>query len=435
MPKPTCFAVMGFGEKTDFQTGRKLDLDKTYHNIIKPAVEDAGYDCVRADEIQHSGVIDIPMYEQLFAADLVVADLSTSNLNAVFELGVRHALKPRSTIIIAESQFKSPFDINHILIRSYTHLGVDIGFSEVMRMREQLKAIALALKDGSATDSPVYSLLPWLRQPTREEQKAALAAVAASQAAAVDDSETYSAMWKLALDAKSQGNFEVAKFTLRKIYDAQSDSHGQAKLPRPRVIQELALATYKSGDSAAPAAAKAAYTEAAQLLQQLDPDVTNDPETLGLWCGLHKRMANLADLSPDERKTHLDIAILAAERGFLIRADFYTGTNLAYLLNIRASLSDGDDRIADNVLAARVRRQVARICAPQTREQGDKVSTPALLEERYWAGASLAEALVGLGDAKGNALLEQVLASAPEPWMADTTRKQIGELKALLAKA
>ena len=69
--------VMGFGKKTDFETGRTLDLDKTYRNIIKPAVKMAGLECIRADEIPHSGVIDVPMYEQLLGADVVSADLST----------------------------------------------------------------------------------------------------------------------------------------------------------------------------------------------------------------------------------------------------------------------------------------------------------------------------------------------------------------------
>jgi hypothetical protein len=48
----------------------------------------------------------------LFSADLVAAELSTANLNAVFELGVRHALKPRATIIMAENEFIIPFDAN-----------------------------------------------------------------------------------------------------------------------------------------------------------------------------------------------------------------------------------------------------------------------------------------------------------------------------------
>src|SRR5437899_10753410 len=91
----SCFVIMGFGEKTDFQSNpqRVLNLDRTYENIIKPAVEEAGHTCVRADEIIHSTVIDKPMYDNLLSADLVVADLSTANVNAVYELGIRHALR------------------------------------------------------------------------------------------------------------------------------------------------------------------------------------------------------------------------------------------------------------------------------------------------------------------------------------------------------
>ncbi len=52
------------------------------------------------------------MYEMPFSADLEVAELSTANLNAIFELGVRHALKPQATIVMAESRFIIPFDAN-----------------------------------------------------------------------------------------------------------------------------------------------------------------------------------------------------------------------------------------------------------------------------------------------------------------------------------
>ncbi|HEX4707688.1 MAG TPA: hypothetical protein VH229_08140 [Candidatus Udaeobacter sp.] len=37
--KGICFVIMGFGEKTDFETGRTLNLDRSYHNMIKPAIE------------------------------------------------------------------------------------------------------------------------------------------------------------------------------------------------------------------------------------------------------------------------------------------------------------------------------------------------------------------------------------------------------------
>ena len=57
-----CFVVMGFGKKTDYETGRTLDLDASYEAIIKPAVTNAGLRCIRADEVMHSGVIDEKMY-------------------------------------------------------------------------------------------------------------------------------------------------------------------------------------------------------------------------------------------------------------------------------------------------------------------------------------------------------------------------------------
>jgi hypothetical protein len=57
--KKRCFVIMGFGTKTDYVNGRKLDLNKSYRLLIKPVVESKGLDCVRADEITHSGSIDI----------------------------------------------------------------------------------------------------------------------------------------------------------------------------------------------------------------------------------------------------------------------------------------------------------------------------------------------------------------------------------------
>src|SRR5262245_65620720 len=66
--KGQCFVIMGFGKKTDFETGRTLDLDKTYANIIKPAANGAGLECVRADEIVHAGAIDLPIFELLLNA-------------------------------------------------------------------------------------------------------------------------------------------------------------------------------------------------------------------------------------------------------------------------------------------------------------------------------------------------------------------------------
>ena len=121
---------MGFGKKTDYSTGKTLDLDKTFKNIIKPAVEESGLICLRADEIQESGIIDKNMYTLLIQSDLVIADISTYNPNAIYELGIRHGVKPYATIIIKEKEGKIPFDLDHTRIFTYSHLGEDIGFDE-----------------------------------------------------------------------------------------------------------------------------------------------------------------------------------------------------------------------------------------------------------------------------------------------------------------
>ena len=439
---PVCFVIMGFGQKTDLATGRVLDLDKSYRNIIKPAVTGAGYDCVRADEIQHSGVIDVPMYEMLFAADLVVADLSTANLNAIFELGVRHALKPRATIIMAESKFTIPFDANHIVVRHYEHLGPDIGFDETIRMRGELTTLINALTGGDAVDSPVYTLLPDLQRPTRPATTK-LSMAAAAQPQSSEDS--YATMLQTAREAIDAGAFDFAKKKLQDIYKDQTTlgADGKPKTARPRVIQQLALATYKAGEAKAktegPDQVLAGYAEAEALLRQLDAETTTDPETIGLWSAIHKRRAEMTTRSPDERKQDLTEAIRAAERGFIIKRDYYNGTNLAYLLNMRASLSSGDDKIADNVLASRVRREVVDIAtrgletlAANTAAGAD---TTTLRDEKYWLAATRAESLIALGDKSGDDLMKEALASAPAAWMADSTKSQLDRLRKLLAAA
>src|SRR5262245_9153828 len=185
-PTPsTCFVVMGFGKKTDFETGRTLDLNLTYNYIIKPAVTAAGLKCVRADEITHSGPIDVPMYEQLLDADVVIADVSTSNKNAFYELGVRHALKPYTTIVICEDGLKTfPFDVNHVAIRQYHHLGDGIDYGEVERFRKALTDAITEIQsqDPRHLDSPVYTFLRNLTPPKLAEALHAVAQGAVSAA-------------------------------------------------------------------------------------------------------------------------------------------------------------------------------------------------------------------------------------------------------------
>ncbi len=275
----TCFVAMGFGEKTAFYGGKKkqrtLNLDRTYQNIIKPAVLGAGFECVRADEILHSTVIDKPMYEQLLRADIVVADLSTSNANAIYELGVRHALRPRTTIVMAEKEFTFPFDVARLNILRYEHLGPDIGASEARRASEELRKRLEAVLGQDEPDSPVFVFLPDLTPSTEQGMRGT--ATARSSAVANLDGPSIAELRASIDEAMRQVRKDTPSDWLRvidrleKLRELQPDD--------PYVIQQLALATYKSQHPNVVAALRAAR----KALEVLEPRVSSDGETVGLW--------------------------------------------------------------------------------------------------------------------------------------------------------
>jgi hypothetical protein len=432
--KGSCFVVMGFGKKNDFETGRVLDLDQSYHNLIKPAVEAAGLKCIRADEIVHSGLIDVPMYEQLLKADVVVADVSTSNRNALYELGVRHALRPYTTVIIAEEQMmKSPtFDLSHIVIRKYRHLGEDIGVSEAKRFKSELtEAIReiMAMEPKLRWDSPVYKFIDRLTPPSiAEEVKQAIAA-AVPQASA-PGSPAHSELMHRVDEAQKKSDWLKAKMLLEEIREMRRAGASETENPEdPYVLQRLALATYKSKYPTPEEAFKAAR----DFLKLLEPQTSNDTETLGLWGSVHKR---LWELTKDS--SYLDEAVRAYERGFYLRNDYYNGINYAYLLNERAANPIGfSEAVADFVQARRVRREVISICNEWL--ESNTRTTPLsprsrFREKRYWVLATLAEAQIGLEDeALGQKRLEEAFADAPDEWMKQTTQEQVTKLKTLLA--
>lgn len=150
---------MGYGKKKDPNSGKQFDLDKSFSNIIEPAVKKAGLNCIRCDKVSNSGSIDRPMYEYILNSELVIADITTLNANAMYELGVRHALKPFSTIIIAEKNTAFPFDVNHTAIFTYEHLGSDIGATESKRCIKELSRFIKEILDKQNIDSPFYTNL------------------------------------------------------------------------------------------------------------------------------------------------------------------------------------------------------------------------------------------------------------------------------------
>ncbi|MFZ1246918.1 MAG: TRAFs-binding domain-containing protein, partial [Azonexus sp.] len=190
----------------------------------------------------------------------------------------------------------------------------------------------------------------------------------------------------------------------------------------PFVTQQLVVATYKAKQPDP----ENALLEARSIMEQsLDPATTNDPESLGLWGAIHKRLWELKS-RPDD----LNAAVDGYERGFSLRRDWYNGINYAFLLDVRAlewlKAGQKDDAIADSVLARRVRSEVSRLALAPAE---DKDADP---KKRFWAVATLWEAALGRGDAAETGRWGAAAEALAVPqWMQETRLDQGSKLIAL----
>ena len=362
---------MGFGIKTDFKTGREIDLDKTYKNIIKPVFDSLDFLCFRADDIKHSGVIDIPMYENIIKADFVLADISTLNPNVLYELGVRHAVKKHTTLIIAEKGLEFPFDLNHIVIDSFEHLGKAIDYDEVLRFKDLLTEKIKSLMENPKTDSPIYSVFPNLDTPSFSKKEIIeIIDNITEEKSTIDYIEE-------AEKERKKGNFLKAIELLNKAKEI---------LPHNEyIIQKLALVTYKSK---LPNESTALFN-AESILSALNPDKTTDPETLGLSGAINKR---LYEHYKDTK--YLEKSLEYYNRGYHIKQDYYNGINASFLYTVKSTIdSDKFSAFANFGQGIEIRKNVIKIC-----EKIIKSDTFKSREDKDWIYLTLAEAHIGIGN-------------------------------------
>jgi len=77
----------------------KPPFDDYYEDIIKPAAKNAGLTTRKADEIYSTGPIIHDIWNQIWAATIVVADVTGKNPNVNYELGICHTLGVPTIII------------------------------------------------------------------------------------------------------------------------------------------------------------------------------------------------------------------------------------------------------------------------------------------------------------------------------------------------
>jgi len=141
------FVIRGFGVKGD------VDFDRVHEELIAPALRQLGIDGGTTGEIVQAGNVREDMFRELVLADVVVADVSVHNANVFYELGIRHAVKNRSTVLIRARIDDVPFDLRTDRYLTYDPGSADASVPRLVQMLRETLA-------GERTDSPVFQLLP-----------------------------------------------------------------------------------------------------------------------------------------------------------------------------------------------------------------------------------------------------------------------------------
>jgi len=434
---PTCFVITGYGVKKDYINNRDIDLDKSFKHIIKPVFEELGYECKRSCDYPPA-VIDTIMYKSIYNADFVIADISTLNPNALYELGVRHALKPFTTLVICEDGIfvnnKLPFDLNHITALAYRHDGKTLDIDEVERFRKLLKEAVTQMVKARAIDSPVFAHLQGLEVllKLKEEDAAVDLDVSRGEGSMpggadkmepqawdndvereVDSSPTLSDMITDALDAMDNKQFDVAIPLLEKLTRLRP---GDAFL-----TQRLSVATYKNGQPDAVTANKKAY----KILERLNPLSSIDIETLGIAGSIHKNLH-----AKTGEKSYLEKSLHFYERGYYIGNDYYNGINAAFLYWKMASIaSNKEEALTYKMQALQISRHVVEICNDLMRNADYGKRT-----DKEWITNALSEAYLGLDDADNRDKIEEERKKERTVFSEDSFMKHSGELKAIKEK-
>src|SRR5438105_15496566 len=105
---PKAFVLMPFDQ----------EFKSIYDDLIRPALEDAGYEVSRADTPLDQQNIMRDVIQGIARADIIIADLSVVNANVSYELGLCHGLRI-PTILITQSLEEVPFDLRPYRVQIY----------------------------------------------------------------------------------------------------------------------------------------------------------------------------------------------------------------------------------------------------------------------------------------------------------------------------
>ena len=438
-PKPLCFIVMPFGSKPDPTRRQNIDFDRIYDLSIKPGVEAAGMEPIRADEELTGGIIHKPMYERLLLCDYVLADLTTGNPNVFYELGIRHAVRRHTTMTIFAKHQPIPFDINFLRSLPYD-LGKNNNFKDELAqtLRQAISARLQELRqqavEEASVDSPLFQLLSgWepkfdiarlktdvFREKVKlnKDFKQQLATIRTKAKKATHRDEANHQLLEFRqqlgeLDSIEAGTLVDYFLSLRalKNWDGMIAFYEEM----PEVLKRQILVREQLGFAynrrATTNQDPSDRDQALRILTEVEEQQGPSSETCGLMGRIHKD--NWAEaLEHGETfaaSGHLQAGIEAYSRGFLADPrDSYPGINAVTLLEIK-----GDSKSLEEK-----ERLLPVVKFAVERRLDDKPD--------YWDYATMLELAVLENDKKSaNERLGQSLAAMREPWEAETTANNL----------
>jgi hypothetical protein len=130
------------------------DFDDVYDFLIRAPLERAGYVAKRADDLLNQNNILEDIVNSIYEADLIVTDLTASNPNVYYELGLAHALS-KPVVLLSQNISEVPFDL-----RSYRIIPYSTHFAKIQEAQTAFEALLVGIAQNNLRfGSPISDFL------------------------------------------------------------------------------------------------------------------------------------------------------------------------------------------------------------------------------------------------------------------------------------
>jgi hypothetical protein len=142
--KPTCFVIMPISDTPGYEAGH---FGRVYEHLLKPAITQAGFNAVRADDTNKTDYIVVGIIQKIVESEMVLCDFSARNPNVMYELGIRHAFD-KPVVLIRDRNTDKVFDIQGLRYTEYDHsLRVDTVQKDIEKISKALTETSSSTKD------------------------------------------------------------------------------------------------------------------------------------------------------------------------------------------------------------------------------------------------------------------------------------------------